>query len=135
MEMNLFNNMDEKVQPVLPMVVSFELPKDFQGKDVKLLHYTSDGVEIIDVEKNGKVGSAVVTGFSTFALVATDASTAPKTSDINVPQTDAAAGVAVLGTTESTSVLPWICLVVAALAGGAAVITGASILSRKKDEE
>ncbi len=129
MEMNLFDKNNNSVKPVVPMVVSFDLPKEFAGKDVKLLHYTEGGVEVIDVEENGNSGSAVVSSFSTFALVAVDVTKAPKTSDIVVPQVYVPA----MSADSSSSILPWICIMVAALAGGAAVITGASFF--RKDEE
>ena len=135
-DMSLFNNKGESVQPVVPMVVSFELPKDFIGKDVKLLHYTANGVEVIDVEESGKVGNAVVTGLSTFVLVATDAVKAPGTSDIVAPSVNAPiVDMVVTENGNATSILPWICLVVISLAGGALVVTGATLLKKRKEEE
>ena len=136
-DMTLYNHKGESVQPVVPMVVDFELPKDFVGKDVKLVHYGAKGTQIIDVEENGTMGSVVVDGFSTFLLVATDAVKAPGTSDIVAPSVNAPTTVdmAVSESGSSSSILVWICLIVISLAGGALIVTATTLFRKRRDEE
>ncbi len=53
-----------------PVRVSFHVPERMGGKELKLVHFAHTGTEVLNVNVEGNIGSAVIRSFSDFALVA-----------------------------------------------------------------
>ncbi len=120
----------------VPVCVRFNIPAEMKGKVLKLVHF-GDETELLDVTINGDSASAVVTGFSEFALVAVAeiqqpvATNPPASSENNNTVIDAIIGAIAPKMGDNTSVMPWLII---AVIGVACVAVGVSTQRRKKNK-
>ncbi len=138
--MTLVDDENKETELKAPVRISFNVPAEMKGKELMLVHYGADGTELLDVEENGDTASAIVTGFSEFALIAVD-NAAPAPTNTPASSGSGTGTDSVVDTVISTlapkmgdNALSVIVLVVIGMACVALAFAGATIL-RKKEEE